>query len=166
MFHQRSRSCFFRQADSDAELDARIYQLGSFGKIMNVAKRPSIFLLFRNLASDTFKNRCKKDRSAVLFRGGRLCPGPSLDHGYRGRIFTPLRGLISSARRLYACPVPSDVGWLAAMTTSVYIIPDTVHPGVRLSQRPDVIFLLKFLETVTSWQDVFGRLRWLGEQVS
>lgn len=28
-----------RAADSDAELDRRIYQLGEFGKINNVAKR-------------------------------------------------------------------------------------------------------------------------------
>lgn len=36
---QRGRSCFLRQAKSDAELDDRIYRLGDFGKIMNVAKR-------------------------------------------------------------------------------------------------------------------------------
>jgi hypothetical protein len=28
-----------RQADTDAELDARIYLLGDFSRIMNVAKR-------------------------------------------------------------------------------------------------------------------------------
>jgi hypothetical protein len=36
---QRGRSCFLRQANTDAELDARIYGLGEFEKIMNVAKR-------------------------------------------------------------------------------------------------------------------------------
>ncbi|KAG7440660.1 RNA-directed RNA polymerase [Guyanagaster necrorhizus] len=35
----RGRSCFLREAKTDQELDDRIYQLGSFGKIMNVAKR-------------------------------------------------------------------------------------------------------------------------------
>jgi regulator of nonsense transcripts 1 len=40
---QRGRSCYMRQANTDAELDDRIYQLGDFGRIMNVAKR--MFLL-------------------------------------------------------------------------------------------------------------------------
>ncbi|KAK0493854.1 RNA-directed RNA polymerase [Armillaria luteobubalina] len=35
----RGRSCFLREAMTDQELDDRIYVLGSFGKIMNVAKR-------------------------------------------------------------------------------------------------------------------------------
>ncbi|KAI9462701.1 hypothetical protein HD554DRAFT_1441169 [Boletus coccyginus] len=35
----RSRTCFKREANSDVELDNRIYVLGDFGKIMNVAKR-------------------------------------------------------------------------------------------------------------------------------
>ncbi|KAK0477884.1 RNA-directed RNA polymerase [Armillaria novae-zelandiae] len=35
----RGRSCFLREAKTDQELDDRIYELGSFGKIMNVAKR-------------------------------------------------------------------------------------------------------------------------------
>lgn len=49
----RGRSCFLRQAESDAELDARIYKLGSFGKIMNVAKRAKrIGLLFSSAEVD------------------------------------------------------------------------------------------------------------------
>lgn len=39
--YQRGRSCFLREAKTDAELDRRISQLGEFGKIMNVAKRES-----------------------------------------------------------------------------------------------------------------------------
>ncbi|EGO30084.1 RNA-directed RNA polymerase [Serpula lacrymans var. lacrymans S7.9] len=43
----RSRTCFFREANSDEELDARIYKLGDFGRIMNIAKRAKrIGLLF------------------------------------------------------------------------------------------------------------------------
>lgn len=38
---QRSRTCFMREANSDTELDNRIYVLGDFGRIMNVAKRNS-----------------------------------------------------------------------------------------------------------------------------
>ena len=37
----RERSCYLRVADTDEELDARIYQYGDFGKIKNVAKRKS-----------------------------------------------------------------------------------------------------------------------------
>ncbi|KAF9237759.1 RNA dependent RNA polymerase-domain-containing protein [Melanogaster broomeanus] len=43
----RSRTCFMREANDDAELDARIYAMGDFGKIMNAAKRAKrIGLLF------------------------------------------------------------------------------------------------------------------------
>lgn len=43
-FSQRGRSCFLREANSDAELDDRIYAMGDFKKIMNVAKRISVLL--------------------------------------------------------------------------------------------------------------------------
>ncbi|KAF8631095.1 hypothetical protein AX17_005140 [Amanita inopinata Kibby_2008] len=43
----RERSCFLRRANSDAELDERIYMLGDFGRIMIVSKRAKrIGLLF------------------------------------------------------------------------------------------------------------------------
>ncbi|KAI6021731.1 hypothetical protein PISMIDRAFT_613287 [Pisolithus microcarpus 441] len=43
----RSRTCFMREANNDAELDDRIYQMGDFGKIMSAAKRAKrIGLLF------------------------------------------------------------------------------------------------------------------------
>ncbi|KAG6331888.1 hypothetical protein ID866_7202 [Astraeus odoratus] len=43
----RSRTCFMREANNDAELDERIYQMGDFGRIMNAAKRAKrIGLLF------------------------------------------------------------------------------------------------------------------------
>ncbi|KAG7097929.1 hypothetical protein E1B28_005240 [Marasmius oreades] len=49
----RSRSCFLREANEDEELDERIYQLGDFGKIMNVAKRAKrIGLLFSEAQID------------------------------------------------------------------------------------------------------------------
>jgi hypothetical protein len=41
---QRGRSCFLRAASSDEELDAIIYQMGDFGRIMNVAKREELNL--------------------------------------------------------------------------------------------------------------------------
>ncbi|KIJ58833.1 hypothetical protein HYDPIDRAFT_101927 [Hydnomerulius pinastri MD-312] len=43
----RSRTCFMREANNDVELDNKIYQMGDFGKIMNIAKRAKrIGLLF------------------------------------------------------------------------------------------------------------------------
>ncbi|GLB39377.1 putative RNA dependent RNA polymerase [Lyophyllum shimeji] len=49
----RGRSCFVREANSDAELDARIYALGDYGKIMNIAKRAKrIGLLFSEAQLD------------------------------------------------------------------------------------------------------------------
>jgi hypothetical protein len=39
VYHQRDRSCFLREATTDRELDDRLYAMGDFGKIMNVAKR-------------------------------------------------------------------------------------------------------------------------------
>ncbi|KAG5653862.1 hypothetical protein H0H81_009941 [Sphagnurus paluster] len=49
----RGRSCFVREAKSDAELDARIYALGDYGKIMNIAKRAKrIGLLFSEAQLD------------------------------------------------------------------------------------------------------------------
>ncbi|TFK70694.1 RNA-directed RNA polymerase [Pluteus cervinus] len=49
----RGRSCFVRQANTDAELDNRIYQYGDFGKIMNAAKRAKrIGLLFSEAQID------------------------------------------------------------------------------------------------------------------
>jgi hypothetical protein len=35
---QRGRSCYLRRANNDQELDRRIYDMGDYGKIMNVAK--------------------------------------------------------------------------------------------------------------------------------
>ncbi|KAL0569074.1 hypothetical protein V5O48_012901, partial [Marasmius crinis-equi] len=49
----RGRSCFLREANNDQELDERIYQMGDFGKIMNVAKRAKrIGLLFSEAQVD------------------------------------------------------------------------------------------------------------------
>uniref|UniRef100_A0A0W0GCD2 Putative RNA-directed RNA polymerase n=1 Tax=Moniliophthora roreri TaxID=221103 RepID=A0A0W0GCD2_MONRR len=49
----RSRSCFLREAKSDEELDRRLYVLGDFEKIMNVAKRAKrIGLLFSEAQVD------------------------------------------------------------------------------------------------------------------
>ncbi|KAJ3514007.1 hypothetical protein NLJ89_g2629 [Agrocybe chaxingu] len=53
MFTQRGRSCFLREANSDEELDARLYVMGDFGRIMNVAKRAKrIGLLFSSAEVD------------------------------------------------------------------------------------------------------------------
>ncbi|KAG5352321.1 hypothetical protein C0989_002856 [Termitomyces sp. Mn162] len=49
----RGRSCFVREATTDKELDDRIYALGDYGKIMNVAKRAKrIGLLFSEAQLD------------------------------------------------------------------------------------------------------------------
>ncbi|KAF7338901.1 Rna-directed rna polymerase [Mycena sanguinolenta] len=49
----RSRSCFLRQANSDAELDDRIYRLGDFQRLMSAAKRAKrIGLLFSEAQLD------------------------------------------------------------------------------------------------------------------
>ncbi|KAJ8087712.1 hypothetical protein PM082_006548 [Marasmius tenuissimus] len=49
----RSRSCFLRQANNDQELDTRIYVMGDFERIMNVAKRAKrIGLLFSEAQVD------------------------------------------------------------------------------------------------------------------
>ncbi|KAF9057077.1 RNA-directed RNA polymerase [Panaeolus papilionaceus] len=49
----RGRSCFLREATSDEELDRRIYPMGDFGRIMNVAKRAKrIGLLFSSAEID------------------------------------------------------------------------------------------------------------------
>ncbi|THU86805.1 RdRP-domain-containing protein, partial [Dendrothele bispora CBS 962.96] len=49
----RGRSCFLRKATSDAELDSKIYELGDFEKIKNVAKRAKrIGLLFSEAQID------------------------------------------------------------------------------------------------------------------
>ncbi|KAJ7636650.1 RNA-directed RNA polymerase [Roridomyces roridus] len=49
----RSRSCLLREANSDAELDARIYRMGDFEKLMSAAKRAKrIGLLFSEAQLD------------------------------------------------------------------------------------------------------------------
>ncbi|KAJ7446567.1 RNA-directed RNA polymerase [Mycena latifolia] len=49
----RSRSCFLREANSDAELDVRIYRLGDFERLMSAAKRAKrIGLLFSEAQVD------------------------------------------------------------------------------------------------------------------
>ncbi|KAF8217409.1 RNA dependent RNA polymerase-domain-containing protein [Mycena galopus ATCC 62051] len=49
----RSRSCFLREANSDAELDNRIYRLGDFQRLMSAAKRAKrIGLLFSEAQLD------------------------------------------------------------------------------------------------------------------
>ncbi|KAJ7258423.1 RNA dependent RNA polymerase-domain-containing protein [Mycena haematopus] len=49
----RSRSCFLREANSDAELDDRIYRLGDFQRLMSAAKRAKrIGLLFSEAQLD------------------------------------------------------------------------------------------------------------------
>ncbi|KAG6816130.1 hypothetical protein H0H87_008442 [Tephrocybe sp. NHM501043] len=49
----RGRSCFVREAKTDKELDDRIYALGDYGRIMNIAKRAKrIGLLFSEAQLD------------------------------------------------------------------------------------------------------------------
>lgn len=46
---QRGRSCFLREAQRDEDLDERIYAMGDFGKIMNVAKREYTCIYLANV---------------------------------------------------------------------------------------------------------------------
>jgi len=70
-----------RVADSDGELDRRIYQLGEFEKINNIAKRPLISYA-SNVASHSSSPRCQEDR-LVVFRGFLGLPArPQTDVGY------------------------------------------------------------------------------------
>ncbi|KAF5351219.1 hypothetical protein D9756_008167 [Leucocoprinus leucothites] len=49
----RGRSCFMREAQTDQELDTRIYAMGDYGKIMNISKRAKrIGLLFSEAQID------------------------------------------------------------------------------------------------------------------
>jgi hypothetical protein len=54
-----------RAADSDGELDRRIYQMGEFGRINNVAKRQQTRCV-ADVVSDSCLNRCQEDWPAVL----------------------------------------------------------------------------------------------------
>ena len=70
-----------RAADSDAELDRRIYALGEFEKINNIAKRLSI-----RYASDVVSHsslyRSKEDWLVVFRSLSRFRPRPTKDVGY------------------------------------------------------------------------------------
>ncbi|KIY70984.1 RdRP-domain-containing protein [Cylindrobasidium torrendii FP15055 ss-10] len=58
----KERRCFLRRANTDAELDERIYQLGDFGKIMNPAKRAKrIGLLYSESQVDYILNPILKE---------------------------------------------------------------------------------------------------------
>ncbi|KAG8960958.1 hypothetical protein FRC03_005941 [Tulasnella sp. 419] len=67
----RGRSCFFRRGNTDKELDERIYKLGSFEKIMNVAKRAKrIGLLFSGAEIDyDLDPRYVKDIPDIISNG-------------------------------------------------------------------------------------------------
>lgn len=65
----RERSCYLREAASDEELDARIYQYGDFLKITNVAKRASATgLHYRSLTAWILGAK----RIGLLFTGASI----------------------------------------------------------------------------------------------
>lgn len=66
---KRGRSCFVRQANSDEELDQRIYALGDFGKIMSAAKRRLVVSISQ---SKKVLDRCQTYRSSLLRGTTRL----------------------------------------------------------------------------------------------
>ena len=68
--NQRERSCFMRSANSDEELDIRIYAMGEFGKINNVAKRLSMQCISQALTLIYLHTGAK--RIGLLFSGASL----------------------------------------------------------------------------------------------
>jgi hypothetical protein len=79
---QRERSCFMRAANSDAELDSRIYALGEFVKIGNIAKRLSIQRV-SSIASHLTSHRCQENWPAVFWGILGLHARSTMDVGYR-----------------------------------------------------------------------------------
>jgi len=65
-----------RAADSDAELDRRIYALGEFEKINNIAKRLSIRYA-SDVTSHSSLYRSKEDWLVVFRSLSRLRPRPT-----------------------------------------------------------------------------------------
>ncbi|KAH9833398.1 RNA dependent RNA polymerase-domain-containing protein [Rhodofomes roseus] len=76
----RSRSCFLRQADTDGELDARIYSFGEFERIMNAAKRAKrIGLLFSKADLDWVLDPVwTKDIDDIIVNGETFSDGCGL----------------------------------------------------------------------------------------
>ncbi|KAJ7639975.1 hypothetical protein DFH06DRAFT_629030 [Mycena polygramma] len=98
-YYQRSRSSFLREANFDAELDARIYQLGDFQRIMSAAKRAKrIGLLFSEAQLDyNLDPRLVKDIEDIrsgdeLFSDGcGLISGQKQEHHLQRCSLHPLR---------------------------------------------------------------------------
>lgn len=65
-YRQRSRSCFLREAQSDDELDNRIYSFGDFKKIMNAGKRKHTITLLTTKVTRSDTSRCQKNWSLVF----------------------------------------------------------------------------------------------------
>ncbi|KAJ3554369.1 hypothetical protein NM688_g3145 [Phlebia brevispora] len=69
----RSRSCFMRAANADAELDQRIYRLGDFEKIPNAAKRAKrIGLLFSEAKIDWMLDPAVTKDIGDIVRNGEM----------------------------------------------------------------------------------------------
>ncbi|KAH9941433.1 RNA dependent RNA polymerase-domain-containing protein [Amylocystis lapponica] len=91
----RSSSCFLREANTDQELDDRIYRLGDFGRIMNVAKRAKrIGLLFSKSELDwVLDPKWTKDIGDIVVNGETFSDGCGLIKRKRfifhGRPYTP-----------------------------------------------------------------------------
>lgn len=79
----RGRSCFMREARTDAELDSRIYALGSFQSIMNVAKRTCNADVADLFADVGIGRRGQTDWLALLWSGDRLPVGSDAHARYR-----------------------------------------------------------------------------------
>ncbi|KAF7789282.1 hypothetical protein EIP86_000223 [Pleurotus ostreatoroseus] len=76
----RSRSCFLREANNDAELDVRIYRLGDFETIPNAAKRAKrIGLLFSEAKIDWMLDPAvTKDIPDIVHNGETFSDGCGL----------------------------------------------------------------------------------------
>jgi len=76
----RSRSCFLREANTDGELDTRIYSFGEFERIMNAAKRAKrIGLLFSKAELDWILDPVwTKDIDDIIYNGETFSDGCGL----------------------------------------------------------------------------------------
>ncbi|EMD32884.1 hypothetical protein CERSUDRAFT_142953, partial [Gelatoporia subvermispora B] len=76
----RSRGCFLREANTDDELDEKIYSLGDFHRIMTAAKRAKrIGLLFSQAELDwVLDPRHTKDIDDIVVNGENFSDGCGL----------------------------------------------------------------------------------------
>ncbi|KZT10828.1 RdRP-domain-containing protein [Laetiporus sulphureus 93-53] len=145
----RSRSCFLREANTDQELNDRLYAFGDFKKIMNVAKRAKrIGLLFSKAELDwNLDPRWTQDIDDIVINGETFSDGCGLmskrfavqlsrhkRYIYHGRPYTPCIFQIRYRRERW-----SSVLTLSMSTKGVLMLhpelAENYHVQFRASQR-------------------------------